>query len=579
MPTPLDTANALIDQGKLEQAQAVALRGLASSPNHAGLLAVLGFTTFALGDLARCEYYSRRLLELHPDHPGANANLGTVLMSQARFEEALAPLRRAVAAAPGDDVARTGLASALSGLSRFTEARAVLEEGLRLMPRSVHLRHSLPGVLHAMGRVEEALPLMGELAAEEGATPNILQRWALMHTYAPGVSPAALLEAHRKYARLVEPASPPPRKELPATPPRPLRLGIISPDLRRHSVAHVVEPILEHLDRSRFRVTCYATFNSTDSVTERLRARADGWRQCGTMPDNAIAAAIRADGTDILLDLATLTQGGRPLVLVQRPAPVAIGFAGYPATTGMTSLDYRIVDSITDPPGTEAHSSEKLIRLDPCSTVYKPPGDLPEVSPLPALREGRVTFAAFSSLLKLNGPLIRLWSRVLAAVPRSRLILKHICMKDGAVRAEVVGRFMEAGAPAGSVEALPPIDDVKGHLAAYHQTDITLDTYPYNGTVTILESLLMGVPVISMAGEMTSSRMGLSLLSAAGLSDLCAHNEEEFVAKAAELAGNLDRLASLRAELRQRLLTSPLCDGAAYTRRFEEALLSVYARP
>jgi protein O-GlcNAc transferase len=576
MPSPLDTANALLDQGKLDQAQAVALRALAGNPNHAGLLALLGFIAFASNDLPRCEHYSRQVLRLHPRDPRVNANLGSVLVSQARFEEALPLLTTAVEAAPADDVARAGLASALTGLSRYSEARRVLEEGLARTPRSPYLRHALPNLLHATGRVEEALPLMRDLVSEPGATPTQLQRYAVMHTYAPGVTPAQLLAAHQRYARAVDP-TPAPRPPVPRAAPNPLRLALISPDFRRHSVAHVIEPLFDHLDRTRFHLTCYATSTTADDVTARLRSKADQWRPCATLADSKIADLIRADRADILIDLAALTQGGRPGVLSHRPSPITISYAGYPSTTGLAGMDYRIVDALTDPAGSDAHSSERLLRLDPCSTTYRPPENPPPVSPLPALAAGHITFASFSSPLKFNEPLIRLWSRLLTAIPRSRLILKHFSLADEGVRTDLSERFQGAGAPPGSVEPLAPVEAVGGHLAVYHRADIALDTYPYHGTLTTLESLLMGLPVVSLTGHTTASRMGLSLLTTAGLADLCVTTEDDYIAKAATLAADLGALSALRASLRQRLIASPLCDGRAFTQRFQTLLLSLYS--
>jgi protein O-GlcNAc transferase len=573
-PTSLQTAQTLLDEGKLEQAEAAARRALRTAPADPNVLSLLGTITFARANYAQSEYFTRQLLA-RSSSPEVHANLGAALGAQGKHTEAIEHLRAALDAEPRDNAARITLASALLGLNLPAQARATLEQGLAMFPGHPALVEALANALQSCGRVDEALAMIGDLVAAGHHTSAILYRWAILHTYASTPSSEQVALAHRQHAQRIE------RADIPRPPRRPhqgrrLRIGLLSQDFRAHSVAHVIEPFVEHADRSTFEVLLYSTYPLEDAVTARFKAKADLWRPVARLSDTDLAQQIAKDRVDILIDLAGLTEGRRLGLLALRPAPVQVTYCGYPNTTGLTSVDYRIVDAMTNPPELPAHGSEPLLRMPGCSTVYRQPDNPPPVAPLPALRNGHVTFGAFGSLLKYNDRQLNLWARVIRAVPGSKLILKHFSFTDDLVRADVVARLEAAGAPAGSVTALAPTPDTAAHLAAYHDIDLSLDTFPYNGTVTILESLLMGVPVLSLAGDTSASRMGLSLLTAAGHPEFCATTEDHFVEVATKLANDLPNLAALRDNLRRELLASPLCDGPAFAKRFGDTLLKAW---
>jgi len=573
-PTSLQTTQTLLDEGKLEQAEAAARRALRNAPADLNVLSLLGTITFARGNYAQSEYFTRQLLARRPS-PEVHANLGAALGAQGKHDEAIEHLWAALNANARDNAARITLASALLGLNLPAQARARLEQGLAMFPGHPALVEALANALQSCGRVDEALVLIGNLIDKGHRTPAILYRWAILHTYASTPSPEQVAQAHRQHAQLIE------RADIPRPPRRPhqgrrFRIGLLSQDFRTHSVAHVIEPFVEHADRSAFEVVCYSTYPLEDAVTARFKATADHWRPVARLSDQDLAQQIANDRVDILIDLAGLTEGRRLGVLALRPAPVQVTYCGYPNTTGLTSVDYRIVDALTNPPKLAVHGSEQLLRIPGCSTVYRPPDHPPAVSPLPALSKDHITFGAFGSLLKYNDRQLNIWARVLRAVPGSRLILKHFSFSDELVRTDIIARLEAAGAPAGSVTALAPTPDTAAHLGAYHDIDLSLDTFPYNGTVTILESILMGVPVISLAGETTASRMGLSLLTAAGHPEFCATTEDHFVDVATKLANDLPNLAALRANLRNDLLASPICDGPDFAKRLGDTLLEAW---
>jgi predicted O-linked N-acetylglucosamine transferase (SPINDLY family) len=346
-----------------------------------------------------------------------------------------------------------------------------------------------------------------------------------------------------------------------------LRIGYLSADFRRHSVAYFFEPLLTHLDRSRFECVCYAAMENPDAVTERLEAASDQWRWVAGMDDTQLAAQIREDGIDIVVDLSGHTAGNRLLALQRRPARIQATWLGYPNTTGMSSVDYRIIDDITDPPDTVVFSTEKLAPVEDGFLCYQPPSDAPEVAPLPALSHGRVTFGSFNNLRKVTPAVIALWARVLAGVDGSRLLLKARSLGDAPTAQHY--RDMER------VELRGPVAEPAGHLDSYRDVDIALDPFPYNGTATTCEALLMGVPVVTLCGNRHAGRVGASLLTQVGLTELIAEDVDGYIETAVALATDRERLAGLRAGLRARMAASPLCDRAGFARHMEAALWDV----
>jgi predicted O-linked N-acetylglucosamine transferase (SPINDLY family) len=252
---------------------------------------------------------------------------------------------------------------------------------------------------------------------------------------------------------------------------------------------------------------------------------------------------------------------------------------GYPNTTGLDAIDYRITDAISDPPGqTEAYYSEKLLRLPTAFSCYRPDDEAPPVNELPAASNPGVTFASLNQFAKVTPAVVAVWSRILQALPHSRLLLKVPGRSDPDAANHVLRAFAETGVgPAQLVlqgDRLP----TAAHLSLYHRVDIALDPFPYNGTTTSCEALWMGVPVLTLAGSTHVARVGASLMTHLGLPDWIAANEEEYLARALSAATDCARLAALRTSLRERMRASPVCDPIAFTRNLEEAFARLAAR-
>jgi predicted O-linked N-acetylglucosamine transferase (SPINDLY family) len=350
-----------------------------------------------------------------------------------------------------------------------------------------------------------------------------------------------------------------------------LRIGYLSPDFREHSVSYFARSFLGAHNHSAFEVVGYDNSRRPDAVTASIQAMTDQWRRVATLNDDQIASQIRDDRIDILVDLAGHMAGNRLLVFARRPAPVQVTYLGYPDTTGLRRIDYRLTDEIADPAGTsDSFNTERLIRLPGCAWCYTPPDSAPEISPLPAQTSGRLTLASFNNFAKVTLDVIALWVRVLNAVQGSQLLIKAAGLDYPSARQRVLEQFASAGISTDRLELLGRTRTTAEHLAMYQRCDIALDTFPYHGTTTSCEALWMGLPVITLLGQMHLSRVSASLLHAVDLDDCVAQNADEYVGIASAMSRDLARLAELRLSLRERMRGSPLLDAKAFTRGLEE---------
>jgi predicted O-linked N-acetylglucosamine transferase (SPINDLY family) len=343
--------------------------------------------------------------------------------------------------------------------------------------------------------------------------------------------------------------------------------------LRRHAAAYFIEPVLAHHDPARVEVYCYAEVETPDDVTVRLRGLVEHWRDTAGLSDEAVANLVHRDGIDVLVDLAGHTTGNRLLVFARRLAPVQLSYLGYPHATGLAAIPFLVGDAVTDPEREPAAAGEDVVRLPGCFCCYAPPREVAPSPDLPADRAGEVTFIALHKLENLNDAVLDLWARVLETVPGSRLLLARDSL-HGRTAERLAGRFAERGVASARLVLERVSPEGQAHLRTYDRGDVALDVFPSNGHTTACEALWMGLPVVALRGSHHAARMTASVLACLGLEELVADTPEGYVQIAAALAADRARRAELRAELRQRMLASPLCDGAGLARRLEEA----YAR-
>jgi protein O-GlcNAc transferase len=548
------------------------------APRAAEVVANLGVAYVKSGRAADAERQLRHALELQPDNFLAWSNLGYVLQVLNRNDEAIATYRRAVALKPDHLDGWYGLGTACSLAGDFAGALAAHERALALNPRYWQARHGRAMVLIQTHRIREAVTDFAAVLADRPSHHEARSYRLFGLNFLPEFSNEQLHAEHLAYGRALETApllAENARRSWAQSrePERRLRVGFLSPDLRRHSVAYFLEPLLAHLDRAQFEVLLYHDHFQDDPVSARLRQYASGWRNfVGQSPD-IVEQAIRADAPDILIDLVGHTGMNRLPLFAHRLAPVQATYLGYPNTTGLAAMDYRLTDALADPAGdSDRFYTEKLVRFAPTGWSYAPPEEAPPPVPPPCLAGQPVTFGSFNTLSKLNDFTLGLWRELLAAVPQSRLTLKSLRLD----RALWQPRLAQAGIPLERVNLLQPVADVAEHFGCYGQIDLALDPFPYHGTTTTCEALWMGVPVVTLAGDRHASRVGVSLLTAIGHPEWIARNAAEYRAKAVALVTDPARLAALRAGLRDDLRRSPLLDHAGQAARFGAALREMW---
>ena len=560
----------LQDQGKLDEGIANYHKAIAIKPDHVEAHNNLGNALQQMGKLDEAAASYHRAIAIKPDYAEAYNNLGGVLHEQGRPSEAIASYRKALAIKPDYPVAHNNLGNALQAMGELAEAVASYHQALARKPDYADAHGNLGLALQAMGKLDEAVGSYHQALALKPDSDKAHSNLLLALNYSPEVTQAAILEESRNWNRRHGAALAAAADHAnDRSPDRRLRIGYVSPDMCGHSVGYFFEPLLAAHAPDAVETFCYAGVAAPDATTRRLRTLAGHWRRTVGVSDAALAETIRADGIDILVDLAGHTAGNRLLVFARRPAPVQATWLGYANTTGLEAMDYRIVDAITDPDDT---GSETLVRLANGFLCYRPPDAAPAVAaPRPA---GPPVFGSFNNITKLSAPCMDLWSRLLAELPEARLLLKSRQFADASTRQAYHDQFAARGVAPERLDLRGRLESVGSHLGLYGEVDVCLDAFPYNGTTTTCEALWMGVPVVTLRGGHHRGRVGASLLTRIGLDDCIAADAEAYIAIAAGLAGDTARRAEMRTGLRGRM--APLCDAGRFARDMEAAYRAMW---
>ena len=569
--------NLLIARGRLDEAAACYRRAIDLSPGYFQAYHNLGNVFREQGSPSEAVACYHRALQLKPDAVDTHCNLGTALKDLGRLDEAVACYRRALQIRPDDVRAHGCLGNALLNQGNLDEAGGCYERALQLQPDYAEGYYNLSILRKDQGRLEEALVCCDKALALRPGMPEAHANRLYMLYFRPDYDAAAIRDEHRRWnCQFALPLAGEIRAHVnDRSPGRRLRLGYVSPDLRCHPVGRFLLPILEAHDRQRFEVLAYASVRRPDAVTQQCREQVDAWRNAIALSDEQLAAAIRADQVDILVDLTMQMGDNRLPAFARKPAPVQVTYLAYPGTTGLDTVDYRLTDPYLDPPGDDATVySERSIHLPETFWCYRPAIDTPPPGPLPALLAGHVTFGCLNNFCKVSAPAMAAWSRILLAVPQSHLLLHA---HGGGHRACVWEFFQRQGVAAERVEFLDFLP-IREYYGAHERIDIALDPFPYGGGTTTCDALWMGVPVVSLVGRTAVGRGGLSILSNIGLADLASRDIEGYVALAAALAGDTARLTELRASLRGRMQASPLMDAVRFTRNLEAAYREMWRR-
>jgi predicted O-linked N-acetylglucosamine transferase (SPINDLY family) len=600
-------ASVCYEAGDLAHAQTLCAQVLAVSPADAGSLLLHGRILLDLGQTSGAVTALRAAVAAKPEHAPTHFNLGLALERAGVSSESITAYRAAIARDEAYPEAWNNLGLALERAGDSAAAVAAFQMAIRHAPAFHAAAANLAALLidqgHLAAAIRTATSALEQDATNVEACINLgvalLERarhgeaqaaFAAAQSLAPdhkdagdnavylnhymSNDPAAVMTAHAAWGARFAPVAGP-RLRRSVAPDR-QRIGYVSPDFRRHSVAFFVEPLLAHHDRKKFEVFCYASGRS-DGVTSRLKGLVDHWRDITSLGDEAAARLIAEDGIDILVDLAGHTKGNRLGLFRLGAAPVQITALGYPGTTGLPQMDFRLCDAVTDPCGSDAFASETLIRL-PQLHCYQPPLDAPDVAALPAIHNGFITFGSFNKLGKVSDAAVALWAQVLTAIPTAHLFLKSRGLVEEETRAFTAARFAARGIATTRLDLVGWMPDDAGHLVAYNKIDIALDTFPYSGTTTTCEALWMGVPMLTLAGATHASRVTASLLASVGLDTWSTQSQQEFFVRARAAADDLSSLTDLRAGLRARVRASPLCDGASYAAAVEAAYRGMWAR-
>lgn len=556
------------------------------------------------------------VLKKIPNNPEALNNKGAALRDLGRPSEALECLARALAQDPDYADAHINCGNAFSDLGQYSKAISCYETVIRINPSFVSAHTNLGHVLARMEKQEEALKkyetalsinpdfeealfgrltIAGHIDSQSGrrgsAKSNYLKaltlrpadetaysNWLFFCALDPALDPGeylanargwemACISAHDRDAAK--------SKTFLQTPlaGRRLRVGYVSGDFRRHAVATFIEPVFANHDKTRIEIYCYYNNALRDEVTNRFAAYADHWVDCLGLPDRTLAERIFADGIDILVDLAGHSALNRLSMFALKPAPIQITYLGYPGTSGLTAIDYRLTDAYADPPGSDACYTETLLRLPDSLCCYRPSQAMPEITASPAQENGYVTFGSFNSFNKVNDPCVELWARILRAVPASRLLM--LTVPEGLARQRLTEHFGVLGVTGERLEFCGKLTQTDFFLAC-RRADIALDPIAVTGGTTTCESLWLGIPVVVQIGERFRTRVGYSFLNAAGMSEFAAETAEDYVRIATNLAHDLPRLAETRAGLRARMASSSLVDEAGFTRNLEKIYLEIW---
>jgi predicted O-linked N-acetylglucosamine transferase (SPINDLY family) len=540
-------------------------RAAAVAPELPDVLDLFGDALARCGRPREAVEAFRQSVARFPDSARSHLNLGLHLVASGARDEAMAALRRALELKPDYPEAHNMLGLALDGVGRADEAQAAYREALRGRPDFAEALENLGLNLGEQGRVAEAADALRR-ALELRPDPVTGSVLLTDLVYSAGLSPGEVRDRHAawaaQFADALAPAEPPARRKDGGR----LRVGYVFGDFRSQAAAAFLEALLAHHDRDHFHVSAYS--NAIRGGPERLRERADSWRALAHLPDDRFAATIRADEIDVLVDLSGHTAGNRLLAFARKPAPVQLSLFGYPATTGLKAIDFRVTDATTDPPGAEHLYVEKLLRLPDVSWVYAPPADAPPPNAPPSADGRAFTFGCLNHPGKLSEPCLDAWAAILKAVPGSRLVL--LASQSASAADALRERFTSRGVASDRLEfvfRMPAAD----YLTAYQPIDLALDPFPYNGGATTCDALWMGVPVVTFAGPDARGRQGASILNAVGLPEFVADSPAQLVSLAATWAGQRDSLAELRGSLRELVASSPLAAAAEYVRHLESA--------
>lgn len=575
----LDAAQNALRTGRSSDALQLLGKSLTIDPSQAEAHHLFGLLMARQGDLASALQHLGQATALAPARTDILINHATVCQHAGDLPQALSLLERARDLGAPQPELHFNLGVVRQGLGMFSDAADSFAEAAARRGDWPEAALSAGNCRLVAGDSEGALALLRTAHAAAPEHTVLASNLLLAMNYAASVGRHELRAAHAVWGEATRQASHHVDRvtgDRPAVRPRRLRLGFVSPDLGEHSVAFFLEPLLSHLSRQHFEAVAYTLRAKEDATSIRLRQKFDRWRNAHAADDTALAGLIANDRIDVLIDLAGHTAGNRLSLFARRLCRLQLSMIGYPTTTGLPSIDYCVSDERLDPASEHGGDYiEGLTRL-PVFCCYRPPAMDIAPGPPPLLRHGHPTWGVFQSLAKITDVTLAMWAPLFARHPDARLIVQATGCRDPQAREALLARFATIGLAPERV-SLRADTSLEEFLRAHQEVDACLDTLPWNGHTTTCHALWMGVPTLTCPGDRRAGRMGASLLEAVGLPTLVAAAPEAFAEVGSSLVSDAQRLADLRAGLRERLLNSPLCDGHAYARAFEAFIETAWA--
>jgi predicted O-linked N-acetylglucosamine transferase (SPINDLY family) len=521
-------------------------------------------------DVIRC---FQHVVDSNPTNAVAVSTLASEYIRQNNVKMAEKYYHQAVLLLPEDAKIHTNYGYVLANMQKHTEAEPHFRKALQLDHTLTLVYSSLASCLRSQGKIADAIDCYekGLSLADDDIVMH--SNYLLALHYLAEQNPAKNLEAHKKWVQRhinkegefsVENT-----KNLESE--KVLRIGYVSSDFRTHSVAYFLAPLLSNHNKEKFKIYCYSNVPVHDQTTKLFKNYADVWRDTVKLSDQEMESCIRADEIDILVDLSGHTAGNRLAVFARKPTPIEVTWLGYPDTTGLDVMDYRISDSLVDPAEFDEFYSEKLYKIDGCFVCYQQLFDTPPVALSPFNSNGYITFGSFNNLSKINDTVLKTWADILKQVPDSRLQIKNPSLTDTTVREHFLSIFINSGIEQDRIILKGLSSTTMEHLTEYNNIDIALDTFPYNGTTTTCEALWMGVPVLTVAGNTHANCVGKSLLTASGLSMWVTDTIYEYIKSAVTFANKPELLDQQRMTMRDKMLSSVLCDGKSFAEKMEKA--------
>jgi protein O-GlcNAc transferase len=570
------TGTLLFKRGLFEESLNFLLKAAQLAPRDAECLNNLGNTLHNLNRPNEAVDCYKRALELNPDYAAAHNSIGVTLESINRVDEAIDSYRRALALDPNLADAFSNLGVALRKIQRIPEALECLKTALEVDPNNAKIHNNIGAILEESGQLDEAISAYKKAISLDENAINSYSNLMFTLNYHPDKSAEEIFSIYQEYDQQVGQTNQVfwRTHDNDPNPQRRLHIGYVSPDFRAHSTCYFLEPLLENHNQETIEITAYADLKIEDAMTVRYRQTVDHWVPTRGMSDAALAERIRADGIDILIDIAGQTADNRLSVFARRPAPIMVSWMGYAYTTGLSAIDYFLTDEVMVPIGSEHLFAEQPWRIATPSMVYRPNSAMGQPGALPALNRGFITFGTLTRSIRINHHVVRVWSEILNRIPNARLVIDSGAFKTAPIQELFLERFAAHGIK-------PERIDIGYHTPGWEvlkNTDISLDCFPHNSGTTLIESLYMGVPFITLAGRPSVGRVGSTILYGAGHPEWIAHTEENYIKKTIALASDLPRLTTIRADLRAELEASPWRDEIGFAQRVEQAYREMWHR-